>query len=92
METITLSNLTTIAAYTGTILCGSAAILMWIYRELNNLRSGQSILAIEMAQKYVSTEDMRHLEQRLESAIIRIEDRLDRLIAIANKNATEPKE
>lgn len=59
---------------------GLIACLLWIYRELNNLRSETVAHRIEVAKTYVSTVTMREVEQRLEMALTKMSDRLDKAI------------
>lgn len=56
------------------------ACLLWIYRELNNLRAETAAHRVEVAKTYVSTETMREVEQRLETALTKMSDRLDKAI------------
>lgn len=67
-------------AYFGSALMAGAAVLHWIYRELGNLREGISRLEIVLAKDYVSLNQLRFLEDRIEKAILRIEERLDKLL------------
>ena len=56
------------------------ACLLWIYRELNNLRAETAEHRIEVAKTYVSAITMREVEQRLEVALTKMSDRLDKAI------------
>ena len=61
----------------GTIVLGSAAILNWIYRELNAIRRDASEIKLAMAKEYVTIDNLREFEQRIERSLVRIETRLD---------------
>lgn len=67
-------------AYFGSALMAGAAILHWIYRELGILREALSRLEVVLAKDYVSLNQLRFLEEHIEKAIVRIEERLDKLL------------
>lgn len=64
-------------AYFGSALMAGAAILHWIYRELNSLREAISAVLVVIAKEYVSNEKLRLVEDRIESTLLRIEERID---------------
>lgn len=79
-EPITWSAITTSISYIGSAVFIASAILLWIYRELNKLRSEITDFRIEVAREYVTLVSMRHLEERVETALLRLEDRLDKIL------------
>lgn len=60
----------------GTII----SVFLWIYRELNTLRTEIASFRVEVAKTYVSSEMLGEVETRLERAVERLGDRLDRSI------------
>lgn len=60
----------------GTII----SVFLWIYRELNALRTEISSFRVEVAKTYVSSETLQEVESRLEKAVEKLGDRLDRSI------------
>lgn len=73
-------SITTAVMFIGTVLAGSSAILLWIYRELNNIRDAQSKLHVMIVEEFVNFEVLDKLEGRVEKSIQRIEGRLDRIL------------
>lgn len=73
-------SLTTAIMFIGTVLAGSSAILMWIYRELNNIRDAQAHLHVKIVEEFVNYETLHQLEERMEKSVQRIEGRLDRIM------------
>lgn len=61
--------------------------LLWVYRELNSLRSDLSSFRIQVAQDYVSTGAIKHFEERFEKSFQRLVDRVDRAIELALRNS-----
>lgn len=64
-------------AYFGSALMAGAAVLHWIYRELNSLREAVSAVLVVLAKEYVSNEKLKLVEDRIESTLLRIEERID---------------
>lgn len=60
----------------GTII----SVFLWIYRELNTLRTEIATFRVEVAKTYVSSATLGEVEGRLERAVERLGDRLDRSI------------
>lgn len=79
-EPVTWSTIATAISYIGSAVLVSAAVLLWIYRELNNLRAEISEFRIEVAREYVTAVSLRHLEERLETSLQRLGDRLDKIL------------
>ena len=57
--------------------------LLWVYRELNSLRSDLASFRVQVAQDYVSISSLKHFEDRFESSFQRLVDRVDRAIELA---------
>lgn len=72
-----LGLLTTAIMVTGGTLI---SVFLWIYRELNTLRTEISSFRVEVAKTYVSSETLGEVEGRLEKAVEKLGDRLDRSI------------
>lgn len=70
-------------AYFGSALMAASAVLMWIYKELNALRQDLAEFRIKVAQEYVSIMALRTMEDRLNSTISRLIERVDRSIELA---------
>ncbi len=56
------------------------ACLLWVYRELNTLRAEIANFRVEVAHSYVNTGALTAVESRLEAAVNKLGDRLDRSI------------
>ena len=56
--------------------------LLWVYRELNNLRSDLSAFRIQVAQDYVNSAALKHFEERFEASFQRLANRVDRAIEL----------
>lgn len=56
------------------------ACLLWVYRELNTLRAEIANSRVEVAHEYVNTNALTAVETRLEQAVSKLGDRLDRSI------------
>lgn len=80
----------TISLVLSSIIVSSGIIvsaLLWVYRELNNLRSDLSAFRIQVAQDYVSIGALKHFEERFETSFQRLMDRVDRAIELALRNS-----
>lgn len=80
MDPLTWGGLWANLSYIATVVMGATAILLWIYRELNSLRSKISDVQLMIAQQYFSLESARMLEERIELALAKLGDRLDKTI------------
>ena len=72
-----LSLLVTAVMVTGGTII---SVFLWIYRELNALRTEISGFRVEVAKTYVSSATLNEVEVRLEKAVEKLGDRLDRSI------------
>lgn len=79
-------SLATAIMFIGTVLAGASATLLWIYRELNNIREAQNKLHVKIVEEFVSFEVLNQLEARLNKSVERIEDRLDRIMEYIKVN------
>lgn len=82
-------SITSAIMFVGTVLGGSAAILLWIYRELNNIREVQNRLHVKLVEEFVSHEVLGQMEERLNKTVERIEGRLDRILDYIKLNGPQ---
>lgn len=80
LTTLNWTSLSSAIMFVGTVLAGASAILLWIYRELNNIRESQNRLHVKLVEEFVSFEILRKMEDRFEASILRVETRLDRIL------------
>lgn len=80
----------TISLVMSAILVASGIVvsaLLWVYRELNSLRTELSAFRVQVAQDYVSLAALKHFEERFETSFQRLVDRVDRAIELALRNS-----
>lgn len=91
LSTLNWNNLVSVVSYLGVVLMGASAILLWIYRELNNIRDALYRLHIKIVEEFVSYETHRAFEEKVEKSIGRIEERLDSVLEhIKNGRSARP--
>ena len=91
LSSLNWNSLVTVISYLGVVLMGASAILLWIYRELNNIRDALYKLHIKIIEEFVSSETHRTFEEKVDKSIGRIEERLDRVLEhIKNGRSARP--
>ena len=62
------------------LVTGMAVLTQRLHNRINELDARVDQVSLTLAQEYVSKQDLNEMMQRIEGQMIRIEDKLDRIV------------
>ena len=68
------------------LVTGMAVLTQRLHNRINELDARVDQVSLTLAQEYVSKQDLNEMMQRIEGQMIRIEDKLDRIVEGSNAN------